>query len=395
MCAQRFVLVPIASALVCVLGCQPTFWRLYGGSGAEEGRAVVELSDGFATAGSSTSNSPFAAMQVLRTDRFGNLVWSRDYGSDAVAVGLAKVDGDDLVVAGTSGSVTQQDSVATVLRIDPQGGIVWERDLPDDPGYSRSISSLRATTDGGFVLAGNRRQGLNPDAQGLLVKIDAFGYEEWSQTFGGPSYDTAFDVELATDGGYVVAGSTDSAATVGDAWLAKLDSNGLVEWQRAFGGADFDSAHAVVPLENGDYLASGAFVELDGNPDRHPDVYLLRVDAQGDLLWQKHYGDVDVEDVALAMKPIADGVILAGGRGYIPDAINYDVLLLAADLDGNELWRRTLASPANDEAFAIEPTLDGGFVITGASNFTAIDSQTLLIKTDADGNTVPAPITSN
>ena len=108
------------------------------------------------------------------------------------------------------------------------------------------VDSVQLTADGGYILAGFTESYGAGDADAWLVKTDSNGNKVWDRTFGGADVDYAHSVQQTADGGYILAGSTKSyGAGGGDAWLVKTDSRGNKEWGRTFGGADADGGDSV------------------------------------------------------------------------------------------------------------------------------------------------------
>ena len=124
--------------------------------------------------------------------------------------------------------------------------------------YSETAQSVYQTACGGFIIVGETESFGAGKTDFWLVKTDAQGNEEWSQTFGGAEWDAAFSVQQTTCGGFIIAGSTDSFGAGGrDFWLIKTDLQGNKEWSQTFGGPDWDEAHSVKQTACGGFIIAG------------------------------------------------------------------------------------------------------------------------------------------
>ena len=150
------------------------------------------------------------------------------------------------------------------------GGADWDRSY-----------SVQQTTDGGYIIAGYTRPlGVGEDDV-YLVKTDDLGNKEWQKTFGGADSDQGYSVQQTADGGYIIAGYTKSFG-VGedDVYLVKTDDSGNREWQKTFGGAEWDEGESVQQTTDGGYIIAGYTRSFGAGED---DVYLIRIGRAWDF----------------------------------------------------------------------------------------------------------------
>jgi hypothetical protein len=255
--------------------------------------------------------------------------------------------------------------------------------------------AVRQTDDGGYVSAGYQLNGFNfslpPDF--FVQKVNALGARQWSRRIPWPGGGTAHDVRPTGDGGYIVAGTggTDAASTV---VLFKLDANGNVAagWPKTYEPPPEgrEDAAAVLPINGGNdgYLVAGS---AEAGP-----LYVLRLNAAGDKLWEKFdYGEFcggGGRGSSTAMTPTADGNYVIAGRTGCSQWAGF--LLKIAAANGNELWRRII-DDTNVTAYtgltALVETSDQSLVAVGltGSDCGGTVSGTcdaLVVKTDASGN---------
>ena len=204
----------------------------------------------------------------------------------------------------------------------------------------------------------------------------------WTRTYGGSSYEEAYSVQQTADGGYIVAGTTESfGAGDNDVWLLRTDPNGDTLWARTYGGGDSEQGRSVQQTTDGGYIIAG-FVE---DPNLVANLYLVKTDPDGDTLWSWRYEGDDYAYVYSVQQTTDGGYILAGKTG--PLLQDYDAWLVKTDALGDTLWTRRYGGGDHQEAYAVRQTADGGYVVTGETG-TCPDFDVYLWKTDAGGETV-------
>ncbi|MDY6864928.1 MAG: hypothetical protein SVY15_03010 [Halobacteriota archaeon] len=148
--------------------------------------------------------------------------------------------------------------------------------------------SAQQTKDGGYILAGYTESYGAGNKDAWLIKTDSNGNEEWNRTFGGEGGDAAFSILQTADGGYILAGGTGSYdAGMIDAWLIKTDSNGNEEWNRTYGGRDYDLGMSARQTKDGGYILVG-YTESYGAGKE--DAWLIKTDKNGNEEWNRTFG---------------------------------------------------------------------------------------------------------
>jgi len=244
--------------------------------------------------------------------------------------------------------------------------------------------SVQQTSDGGYIVTGLTWSFGAGGYDVFLLKTDASGNLQWAKTFGGSDYDWAYSVQQTSDGGYIVAGFTESfGAGYDDVFLLKTDASGNLQWAKTFGGSFNDRAYSVQQTSDGGYIVAGYTSSLSTGSY---DVFLLKTDASGNLQWAKTFGGSS-GDVALSVRQTSDGgYIVAGVTGSF-GAGGYDVFLLKTDASGNLQWAKTFGGSSDDAALSVQQTSDGGYIVAGyTSSFGAGYDDVFLLKTDSSGN---------
>jgi len=252
------------------------------------------------------------------------------------------------------------------------GGTAWEC------GYS-----VRQTTDGGYIVAGNTRSyGAGMDDV-YLIKTNSVGDTLWTRTYGGADIDEAYDVQQTSDGGYIIAGHTSSIGSRG-MYLIKTDSIGDTLWTRPYPGPEPGAlARSVQQTTDGGYVAVGSapfFMDVE--------IHFVIADSTGDPTRIYFYGGVEY-DFGNSVQQTSDGGFIIAGTTFsfgpnTPDASN--VYLIKTDVVGDTLWTKTYGTTLHEQGLAIQQTTDGGYIISGtrlASNY-----ECYLVKTDSLGDTL-------
>lgn len=249
-------------------------------------------------------------------------------------------------------------------------------------------ASVWQTSDGGYVLAGFTRSSGAGEHDVFLVKTNALGTSEWQQTFGGAHDDLAYAVQQTTDGGYIVAGVTSSFGVgMEDVYLVKTDAAGAEVWTRTFGGEQADGALAVRQTLDGGYIVAGTTASLSNGPN---DIYLIRLDGDGGPVWGKALDVQGDSDCAYAVQQTLDGgFIVAGMAERVPDGPEpglSDMGLIKTDASGNVEWKKMFGGDDWDIARAVEQTSDGGYIVAGVTkSFGAGEVDGYVVRTDGAG----------
>jgi hypothetical protein len=251
--------------------------------------------------------------------------------------------------------------------------------------------SVQQTADGGFVIAGWTQSFGAGRSDVWLIKTDEEGNKEWSRTFGGTERDGAGSVQQTADGGFVIAGGTQSFGAGGyDVWLIKTDEEGNKEWSRTFGGTERDWARSVQQTADGGFIIAGNTASFGAG---QYDAWLIEIDEEGNKEWSRTFGGTDIEDASSVQQTTDSGFIIVGSRraGPVPPpALESDFWVIKTDHQGNKEWSRTFDGSWTDSGAYVEQTRDGGFIIAGSIGRCALigagDSDVWLIKTDEEGN---------
>jgi hypothetical protein len=286
--------------------------------------------------------------------------------------------------AGSQGASGATGATGAVGPAGPQGA-----QGPYTPDYDSGWIAITGNAGQSFILTHNLNNSEvivdvrgKTTASGLAHQrnLGLTGYiAGWSKTYGGTGYDTSENVILTADGGYAMAGWTNSSGAGGfDYWLVKTDSFGNVQWNKTYGGAGTDYCYNVHQTVDGGYIMLG-YTSSFGAGAR--DGWLVKTDALGNMQWNKTYGTPGQE--------LLFTLVMASDGGYLLKGITGGVgWLVKTDVNGNMQWNKTIVTPYGNWLYTAIQTNDGGYAFAAANTTQAgtIVSDAILIKTDSSGN---------
>jgi hypothetical protein len=360
--------------------------KTFGGARADEGYSVQQTSDGgYVIAGYTQSYGAGGAdVYLIKTDLNGDTIWTRTFGGSRDDYGRSVQQTSDggYVIAGYTNSYGAGGSDVYLIKTDASGDTMWTRTFGGsewDIGYS-----LQQTSDGGYVIAGYTQSSGAGGSDVYLIKTDASGNQAWATIVGGSELDVGYSVQQTSDGGYVVAGYTDSyGAGSDDVYLIKTDLDGDTVWTRTFGGTVDDYGYSVRQSSDGGYVITGYQDFASADTD---DVYLIKTDASGNQVWSQTFGSVNA-DAGYSVRQTSDGGYVIAGYTNAVDVSSDDVYLIQTDASGNQVWSRTFGGVSADAGYSVQQTSDGGYIIAGhTESYGAGSDDVYLIKTNASRN---------
>jgi hypothetical protein len=350
-----------------------------GSSSGEIGYDVVSAPDGgFLVSGVSATNS-----WLLKTDAKGQAIWSKTYGNSSSASestrGLnIRPDGGAIV----TGTIYRKynDYALLLFQIDANGNELWRQTFP----YSSTAEARAIDTVGtdGYIIAGYTNDQLT------LLRTDQAGQELWRQMFTGQSRSYGYTVKSSRAGGFIAGGITRGNSD--DMFFLRTDAAGNIMWSRSYGGQKDDSAQALDELPDGGIVLAGTTSSASTSQSS---IWVVRTDGMGNILWQRVFdGGGSISRGSAIRRVSTGGFIVTGNTNYHYNNSNWQhstsqIWLLRLDESGHLLWSRTQGGMAYyDIGYAVAELPDGGFIVTGTLN-----GDLLLMRTNRYGN-VPSDI---
>lgn len=369
------------------LEMQAQGWEIYFGSDKDDfGEAILQTRDqgyivaGFSQVGGVGNNLD---LYIVRVDVDGDEVWSKFYNEGFLEHAydiIPATDGGYIVVGDIKKTQTDEFDVF-LLKINESGEVVWKNQYG---GSNADIgSAVASTSDGGYIITGRTKSFGAGEEDVYLIKTDVDGNEEWSQTFGDIEDDRGRDV-IPFGTGYAIVGSFETPGgnppITSDLYLILTDADGNEISSFLHGDDGGDEGLALTKTIDGGLIITG----LIGN---NSDVYLIKTDQDGNEEWSKTFGG-SLIDIGNDVIQLEDGSYVIAGVTEV-NVSNPDLYLLKVDSNGDLIWDTTIGRNDHwDEGKSIVKTLDGGFVIGGINSFTSGSqlNDISIFKTNAAGN---------
>ncbi|KKH97277.1 hypothetical protein EO95_16555 [Methanosarcina sp. 1.H.T.1A.1] len=377
--------------------------KLLGGSGDDFAVGAQQISDGSyivvgqsnSTDGDVTGNHGKDDYWVVKLDTERNIEWQKCLGGSDKdgARDIQQTSDGGYIVTGSSystdGDVTGNHGKDDywVVKLDPKGNIDWQKCLGGS-GYDFAYS-IQQTSDGGYIVAGHSdsKDGDVTENHGKddywVVKLDTKGNIDWQKCLGGSGYDFAYSIQQTSDGGYIVAGHSDSKDGdvagnhgINDYWVVKLDTKGNIDWQKGLGGSISDCAYSVQQTSDGGYIVAGMSDSNDGDVNENhgsSDCWVVKLDTEGNIEWQKCLGGSG-GDGALSVQQNFDGSYIVVGWSDSKDGNvtgnhgKSDDLIVELDTSGNVIWQKYLGGNSSEVPLSIQQISDSGYIVVGYSN---------------------------
>jgi len=341
--------------------------KTFGGTGIDKSYSVQQTLDGgYIVAGETYSyGAGDFDIWLIKTDSNGNEQWNRTFGgakADRLDRGgsVRQTADSGYIITGYTKSYGVGDADAWLIKTDANGIEQWNKTFSGasmDWGHS-----VQQTEDGGYIIAGRTDPYVGARADAWLIKTDANGTEQWNRTFGSDGCEYAASVQQTSDGGYILTGRTNSYSVgEADAWLIKTDLEGNEEWNRTFVGIYYDYGYSVQQTSDGGYV-------IAGSTNGRNDVWLIKTDSSGTEEWNSIFGGTSKDEGYSVNQTTDGGYVVAGYTASYGTAGSADVWLIKTDSDGNEQWNVTLGEAGDDRSYSVQQTADGGYIMAGFTN---------------------------
>lgn len=373
----------------------------HGGTQNEYGYSIKQTIDnGYILAGwiSSIEEGVFDwDVGIVKLTSNGDTTWTKSYGGSAFdwVYDIQQTNDGGYIFAGSSQSIDGDvhtnygGSDFWIVKLDNQGDTLWTKSYGGS-GYE-SAWSIRQIDNVGYYVAGvtTSTDGFvhaNHGSQDYWVlKLNLVGDTIWTKCLGGSNDEWSYSMDITTDGGCILSGDSNSndgdindhhgSLNTLDNWVVKLDSSGIIEWKKSYGGTSNDGGSSIKQTNDNGYVFAGISYSNDGyahNNNGGADYWIVKLDAIGDTIWSRSFGGTG-NDYPRSIQQLSNGSFIVAGEsnsnnGFVHDNHgNFDYWLLELKSNGDTIWTKSLGGSANERAWSIQQTADSGYIVTGQS----------------------------
>jgi hypothetical protein len=364
---------------------QITFDKVFGGTNSESSYKVDICNDGgYITAGYTRSSGPgFANMHLIRTSKYGEMLWEFIDGGDMLdhAYSIVATKNGAFVAVGVTTSFGAGQEDIMVVKVDSSGNKLWRKTFG---GPQAEVGwDISETSDGGYIVTGSTNNFGAQLFDAFLLKLDKDGNQQWMKTYGGSLFDGGYCVRQTPDGGYAMLGQTLSHGKKGLFYFVKTDSSGNVIWEKTYGGEEEEEGRYFSLTDDGGYILIGK-TQSKGAGDE--DYYVIKIDENGLVQWDATYGG-DKKDSGKSIEPISDGGYIITGSSRSFNWNTPRIWILKIDNNGVKIWEKNFGGWDHDHGHHILPTDDAGFIATGHYNRDIAKAEdSYLLKLDSKGD---------
>lgn len=376
--------------------------KSYGGTAFDHLQSAAKTIDGgYILAGYSasidgdiTSNNGERDFWIVKIDSTGNMQWQKCYGGSArdEANSVKQTSDGGYIVAGfsysTDGDLTGNygGSDYWVIKLNSSGNLEWQNNFGGN-SYDNATDIIQ-TFDGGYLSIGNSNSnngmvtGNHGSSDVWVIKLTPSGSLQWQKSFGGSFGENAYAVEQTATGDFIIAASAsslDGDVSINhggvDFWLLKLTSNGVLIWEKSYGGSNSESPANLAITSDGGYILAGSTNSNNGdisNAFGNYDYWIVKTDSAGNLLWEKSLGGTYMERARSIKQTMDDGYIVCGFTHSMDGHITgnhgvSDIWLTKLDDLGNLQWQKCLGGSLIDIGSGIFELSNSEYLVTGSS----------------------------
>lgn len=348
----------------------------------------IAIGDTSSSNGDVTTNHGSTDLWIVKVNSSGIIQWQKTYGGSNIDRGYKiqpTSDGGYIAIGSTQS--TDGDIMGNhgeydlwIIKLDTSGTILWQKTLGGSAGEDGT--DVQQTNDGGYIAIGttysNDGDITNNHGQRdmWIIKLDNSGNIQWQNTFGSIYHDDGTQIRQTSDGNYIVSGSYSFFPTdTSDFWILKLDTSGAIIWQKTYGGTLRESPYDIQQTNDGGYILAGYTQSNDGDVvgnHGQGDAWMIKLNSSGDMQWKKTFGGTS-SDYGEAIKQTLDGgyVIAGNAQSTNGDVIgnhgSSDFWIIKTDASGNIQWQKTLGGSSFDIARGIIQIADGTYIVVGGS----------------------------
>lgn len=347
---------------------------------------ITELKDSSYLLTGSIDSANDMDLFLCKIMKNGSIDWSKRIGNSQnseCGMSILALDNKEFIITGTSWNYTNQHSLY-VVKINQYGDTLWTKkyrgNLPD--GGEKIIRN----NENGFVISGytDRITGGDEFSDVFVLNLNSDGDTIWTRKFGGIKSSYSFDIINTSDSGYIITGYTENDLTWRDIYVLKIDKNGNLIWSKTYGnnyGNNYnDDASSAVETKDKGFIIAGTTHNIKNDGNESP--YILKLNEFGDTLWTKTLNGYLTRGGCVGIVQTYDsGLIITGATGVYP---NTNIQVIKLNQSGDIIWSTKIKGSKYDEARSLIQTMDSSIVIVGNSQID-LNIFTHLVRVDKNG----------
>ncbi|MEI6124255.1 MAG: T9SS type A sorting domain-containing protein [Bacteroidota bacterium] len=380
---------------------QIMFERHYGGDQSDQGLCIQQTADSgyIITGGTFSYGNGSSDVYLIKTDKYGNVLWSKTYGGGSWDIGICVIQTSDggYILSGYTSSFGAGSSDVYIVRTNQVGDTIWTKTfggLQDESG-----TSIIGNADGSFIIVGSTSTYTSSFSSAYLLKIDGNGSLIWSKSYDKLGSSRASSIVANYNNGYIIGGTTGDTPSM--LYLLKINNNGDTIWTKSYSWPDgnIDGASVILSLDYR-YIMSGNIKYPNGEYD----LCLLKTDTNGIAVWFNNYGGTGSQGGGKACLTSDGDVIMTGKNdtglktckheNIFDGLMMFDnimqtkasgvLFLMKVDVNGDSLWSQDFGGNDYSYGNCVYLANDNGFIICGGITI-GTDHNVYLIKTNEFG----------
>jgi hypothetical protein len=410
-CIKKSLILFLSLFSLISVAQYPIEWEFTaGGSGDDSGRKLL-LTDGGVIVIGTSSSSDFDMIEnqggkdavIFKMDQEGNTLWQHTYGGsdNDVIYDIEETPDQGFIAVGYSssnnGDLAENNGMKDywIFKVDSQGALQWTKTYG---GANDDVAcSVYVTQDEGFVVAGDSRSGDGDVSANYgnkdcwVIRLDSSGNLIWEKNYGGSQHDKTTSIIQIADEGYILLSGTESedfdvsenySFEGEDIWVVRIDNDGIIVWEKNFGGSSEDSPEDMLKIDDQNYLICGRTSSLNydiDDPNGSNDGWVFQINDEAGLVWSNSLGGTDWDRVvSITHAAEDDGFIFAGysrsSDGDVGENYGeYDVWVGKLSNNGELVWEQNYGGTGYDSAESIVQSEDGHLLFTGVTSSSNID----------------------
>jgi hypothetical protein len=359
-----------------------TFEKHYATTIDKSGKDVLPTDDnGYLIAATTkTSITDDLDIHIIKTNNYGDVLLTKTYGGARVEYPncMIKMQDGNFFVVGYSQSFGSGDMDIYLLKLNQNGDEIFTKVIG---GFGNEEGKeIIQTADGNYVIIGASNSA-SSDYNIMLVKINPAGDVIWTKYYGGTNYESARSVKLCPDGGFIIAGKTAiSPTSVASLYLVKTNSSGDTLWTKKYNGPNSYEGKSIIANNDGTYVLA---VD-DSSAATDSDVRIMKLDNGGGIIWNKSYGG-SLKDIAKVIQPTTDGGYIVGSISRSFGWSNPDMWIIKLDANGDSPWTKNYGGSGHEHLYSLRQTADNGYIAVGHARSFSANWEVYFLKLDQNG----------